>query len=60
VIEPIKNISQHGELAPVTAVQRRRPRDDEQPESEQEQREQPQGRPPRGPDDPERLIDVEA
>jgi hypothetical protein len=58
--EPIRPIGPRKELPGIAPVQRRRPRDEDDREREREQRRnQPRRTPPR-PDDPERLIDVEA
>jgi hypothetical protein len=68
VTEPIRPIGQRDGLPAVTPVQRRRPRDEDddeqrrelEREQERKRRERAQQRARRRPDDPERLIDVEA
>jgi hypothetical protein len=68
VTDPIHPIGERSGLPAVTPVQRRRPRDDEDDEQRREQEREEQRRraaaaaraQPRRPQDPERLIDVEA
>ncbi len=61
--EPIRPIGQRDGLPAVTPVQRRRPRDEDDEQRRDQQREELERQErtqPRRPDDPERLIDVQA